>query len=125
LGRPFHRTFAAAAAFAALAGPAAAQRLGAATSVDVPWLRVIGALVLCLGLAVAAAFALRSRLKGGVPSLLAKTPRRLQLVENLRLSHQVDLCLVVCDERRMLVASSPHGAVLLARLDGGVEADAP
>ena len=87
--------------------------LGQASEVAVPWGRVFGALVICLGLAVGAAFALKYRMGGTLPSM-ASSKRKLRLVESLRLSHQVDICLVACEERRFLIAASPHGAVVIA-----------
>ena len=116
-----------------LAGPAApafAQRLGQAAGTDVPLWRVAAALLICLVLAVVGALALRARLRGGGPvfagakwrlpfqapaGLFSAGPRRLQLVETLRLSHQVDICLFRCDERDFLVAATPQGATVLTR----------
>jgi flagellar biogenesis protein FliO len=94
------------------AGPAFAQRLGQGTGTEVPMWRILGALALCLLLALGAAFVLKRRLKG--PNRLAfGRPRRLQLVESLRLSHQVDLCIVSCDQVEFVIASTPHGASLV------------
>jgi MFS family permease len=99
-------------------GIALAGRLGQAAGDDIPWWRVAGALAVCVILAVAAAAALRLRLRmrGQAPghSPLGPAPRQLKLVESLRLSHQVNVCLVACGERLVLVATSPQGAVLLA-----------
>ncbi|HEV2818520.1 MAG TPA: flagellar biosynthetic protein FliO [Allosphingosinicella sp.] len=95
------------------AAPALAQRLGQGTGTEVPIWRVLGALFLCLALAVAAAFLLRRRLAGGARPLAFGGPRRLQLVESLRLSHQVDLCVVSCDGGEFLIAATPHGATLI------------
>jgi flagellar biogenesis protein FliO len=104
----------------ALAGPALAQTLGRQAGVEIHWWRVIGALIVCIGLAVGAAFALRHRLQlGAAPRLFgagprlfgAPLPRRLQLVESLRLTHQVDVCLVRCDNQDYLLAVSPGGIV--------------
>ena len=39
--------------------------------------------------------------------------RRLQLVETLRLSHQIDICLVSCDGAEFLVAASAQGATTI------------
>jgi flagellar biogenesis protein FliO len=104
---------------------AAAQKLGQAADTDVAWWRVLGALALCLALAVGAAFAMRTRMRG-VTRPAPKTGRQLQLVESLRLSHQVDVCLVACDGERLLVATSPQGVVLLAGArPGAVAAEAP
>lgn len=39
--------------------------------------------------------------------------RRLRLVETLRLSHQLDVCLLECDGDRLLVAATPQGLIVL------------
>lgn len=101
------------AALAALAAaPVFAQRLGQGTGTEVPVWRVLGALALCLGLAVAAAYVLRRRLGGSLP-LAIRRGRRLQLIEALRVSHQIDICLVSCDGAEFLVAASPHGTATI------------
>lgn len=95
-------------------GPALAQRLGQGTGGEVPVWRVLGALGFCLALAIGAAFVLKRRLGGGRPLGFGRArARRLELVESLRLSHQVDLCIVGCDGRELLIAATPHGAVLV------------
>lgn len=96
------------------AAPAAAQRLGQGTGAEVPIWRVLGALLFCLLLAVAAAFFLRRRLSGAMPLSLGGRARRLQLVETIRLSHQIDICLIRCDDRELLLAATPHGAAPIA-----------
>lgn len=102
-----------------------AQRLGQASdNTDVAWWRVIGALVLCLLLAAGAAFALRYRLRGSV-RLPSAQGRRLRLVESLRLSHNVDVCLLECDSEHFLVAATPQGAVLLSGHSIGRDPTAP
>lgn len=102
-----------AAAFPLLAAaPALAQRLGQGTGSEVPVWRVLGALALCLALAVGAAYVLRRRLGGSTPLTLGRG-RRLQLVETLRLSHQVDICLIACDGAEFLVAAAPQGATTI------------
>lgn len=113
---------AAAAALAALAAaPAFAQRLGQNEGVDMPVWRILGALLFCLALALAAAIVLRRRLNGPNPLVFGRA-RRLALVESLRLSHQVDLCIVSLDGRELLLASTPHGATLI---DPSLPAAAP
>ena len=92
--------------------PALAQRLGQGTGTEVPVWRVLGALALCLALAVAAALVLKRRLGGSARVPFGRT-RRLQLIESLRLSHQVDLCVVSCDGAEFLLAATPHGATLI------------
>lgn len=97
-----------------LATPALAQTLGRATgSPDVPWVRVVGALTICLLLALGAALALRGRLTGAV-SRLSPTRRKMQVIETLRLSHQVDVCRLQCDDLEIVLAATPHGAVLIS-----------
>jgi flagellar biogenesis protein FliO len=94
-------------------GVAMAQHLAQADSPDIAWWRVVGALVFCLLLGVLAAFALRKRLRGGAP-VFGAAAKRLRLVESVRLSHRVDVCLVECDDRTYLIATSAQGAVSLA-----------
>lgn len=102
----------AAAVLAAGAAPALAQSLGQASTVHIEWWRVIASFMLCSALAVGGALALRARL--GLPmKVIGASQRRMKLLETLRLSHQVDLCLVSCDGRELMIAASPHGAVLL------------
>ena len=110
-----------------LAGQAAqAAPLGQVGDDGVAWWRVAAALIFCLLLAVGGAFALRSRLGGGVgvrrPTWLraAQTTRRLELVETLRVKPQVDLLIVRCDGRELLLSASAHGAELIERLDNGI-----
>jgi flagellar biogenesis protein FliO len=100
-------------ASASLPQNALAQRLGGAPATDISWWRVVGALIICLALAAGVAFALKTRLRGALPAMKADD-RQLRLVESLRLSHQIDVCLVECGERRLLIAASPQGATLLA-----------
>jgi flagellar biogenesis protein FliO len=111
-----------------LSWPAAAQTLGQGGGTEIHWWRVLGALIVCIGLALGAAFALRRRLQLGpaanlfganlfgiAPKLFgAPLPRRLLLVESLRLNHQVDVCVVRCDNQDYLLAVSPGGIVSLA-----------
>ncbi len=104
--------------FAAAPGASAlAQKLGQGGDDDISIWRVVAALLLCMVLAVAGAYVLKSGAVRGLPTFsLAKRARRLQLVESLRIGSQVDLCIVTCDGRELLVASSAHGADLLAHL---------
>jgi flagellar biogenesis protein FliO len=129
---------------AAFAAPAAAQILGRARDTDVPAWRVLGALVLCLALAVGAAFALRARLRagayvpkgfGGGAQLLevfrrggltaAKGPRRLQLVESVRLNPQVEVCLLRFDGKELLVAATPQGESMLTEAQAATTSAEP
>lgn len=104
----------AAAFFALLSRPVIAQTLGHGIDDGIsPW-RVAGALLLCVVLAVAGAVILKYRM--GYRRVLpfgAKASRRLRLVESLRFSHQIDLCIVDCDGRELLVLASAQGAQFL------------
>ena len=109
-----------------LAGQAAqAAPLGQVGDDGVAWWRVAAALILCLLLAVGGAFALRTRLGGGIAArgplwLRAAQPtRRLELIETLRVKPQVDLLIVRCDGRELLLSASAQGAELIERLDNG------
>ena len=111
-----------------LAGQAAqAAPLGQVGDDGVAWWRVAAALIFCLLLAVGGALALRARLGGGVgvrrPTWLraAQTTRRLELVETLRVKPQVDLLIVRCDGRQLLISASAQGAELIERLDDGTK----
>jgi flagellar biogenesis protein FliO len=99
-----------------IASPAAAQTIGqAGGGPEISIWRVLGALLFCLLLAAGAAFALRTRLKGTLPTLKTGSPRRMRLIESLRLSHQTDLCIVEVDGEEIIVAASPHGPRFLPR----------
>ena len=116
------------------AWPVHAQTLGLAPSHDVsPW-RVVGALLFCCLLGAVGAVALRYRLHGKPPmvgksytspwlQLIAGfSPRakpvgtgaeRLKLVETIRLGHQVEVNLLDCDGRRLVVLTSPQGPLVV------------
>jgi flagellar biogenesis protein FliO len=96
--------------------PALAQHLAEADTSDVPWWRVIGAFILCIALAVGAALALRLRYRGVTMSLGSKA-RKLQIIESVRIAPQVDVCLLRCENRQLLIAATPHGATLLDSAD--------
>lgn len=108
-----------------------AQTLGQGSDDGISLWRVLAALLLCLVLAVVGGFALKKRLDGSTPTLATlfkrgpTTRRRLKLVESLRIGTQVELCIVTCDGREFLVATSTQGVQLLQRLpsDAGVAPD--
>jgi hypothetical protein len=126
-------------AVAGVATSASAQTLGLQPEPAMPWWRVIGALIICLLLALGAAIALRSRLAPGgtlplglrlprftvLEGLAGRAPKRLQLVETLRLSHQIDVCLLECDGASMIIAATPQGAIVVrAPAPADLQADA-
>jgi flagellar biogenesis protein FliO len=106
-----HRAGIAAAALLT-AAPALAQRLGQGTDAELPVWRVLGALAFCLALALAAAILLKRRLGGPGRAAFGRA-RRLQLVESLRLSHHIDLCVISCDGAEFMLAATPHGVTLI------------
>ena len=98
---------------------ALAQTLGKGGGTELPWWRVVGALLFCLLLAAGAAVALKLRTGGRVQlfTALGGDDRRLRLVESIRLSHQVDICVFRFDQREFVVAATPQGALVLASGD--------
>lgn len=123
------RAGATALAVALWSAPAFAQKLGQGADDGISLWRVFAVLVLCLALAAFAAFTMKARMGGGLPQFFTRVrgDRRLQLVETLRLSHQIDLCVVACDGRELLVAASAQGVQLLQELPkaGTPESPAP
>lgn len=101
-------------AAAPLNGTATAQQLGQASEDGVSLVRVGLALTLCLLLAVGGAVAIKLRSGHAMPLLRREGGnRRLILKESLRISHQIDLCIVSCDGQESLIASSANGAQFL------------
>jgi len=112
-------------AWLAGATPVLAQRLGQAPEADFAWVRWLGALLLCLALAIAGALALRARLGvQGRPSpfqwslaawfrAAGSAPRRVRVIESVRASPTLELCLLSLDGQEYLVAATPHGAIQL------------
>jgi flagellar biogenesis protein FliO len=96
------------------AGAGWSQTLGQAPQSDVSWVRVLAALILCLGLAVGAAYVMRSRLRGRTAPFGAEG-RQLELLETIRLSHQADLCVLRFGASRLLVAATAQGVTVLAQ----------
>lgn len=91
-----------------------AQQLGQAADEGVSLVRVGLALTLCLLLAVGGAIAIKLRSGHTIPLLRKEgNNRRLILKESLRISHQIDLCIVSCDGQESLIATSANGAQCL------------
>ncbi len=119
---------ASAAGLAALvaAHPAFAQRLGQAAQTEIPWWRVVGAFVICIGLALGAALALRTRIRAGAPlpaafrfapgrlRLFGPVERRLVVIEAVRGGQNLEICLVRCDEREFLLAATQGSIEVLS-----------
>jgi hypothetical protein len=89
--------------------PVLAQRLGTASDPDISFVRIVAALVLCVAAAFALAFliAKRGRLSSfrvlSERTFTLRRPRRLKLIEALRISAHADLCLVTADETEYLL----------------------
>lgn len=111
-----------------MSGPAFAQTLGQGPSTDVPWLRMLLALGLCLALAAGAAWAVRTRLSGQPPrpaavvnSWIAQLRLRLpvgqtasstgplRIVQSIGLPQQGSATLLACGGRQYLVVSNLQG----------------
>jgi hypothetical protein len=111
--------------------PAYAQTLGLAPSHEVPMWRVVGALLFCCALGAAGAFALKYRMRNAAPMArgtarfdwrqlagdlrlgprpAAQDPGRLKVVETVRLGYQVEVNLLECDGKSIVIVASPHGA---------------
>lgn len=87
------------------------------------WWRVLGALAICVLVALLAAFALKALTTGGLRlpragswrSTLRFHPRerRLRPIESVRLSPNLEVCLFQCDGREYLMAATASGVLLL------------
>lgn len=94
-------------------------RLGGGGTLNLSLTRIVMALILCLMLAVLAAFALKrgggrvdlSRLRGLVRTLPAE--RRIEVLETRRVSQYADICLVRCDGREYLFLCAPQQQTVL------------
>lgn len=99
-----------------------AQTLGHGPEDQIAWWRIAAALIFCLMLAAVAAFILKARMNGQIalPRFAgagrSTTKRRLELVETLRLKPQLDLVIVRCDGRELLLATHAQTAQLIERL---------
>lgn len=113
---------------------ATAQTLGQGEATGISLWRVVGALLLCVLVAFLGGLALQWKMTGriGLSNLQRmgryRSSRRLRLIETMRLNQHVDLCLVYCDGRELLIAASGEGAQILERkrpssLDAAAEAD--
>lgn len=115
----------------ATAAPASAQTLGQGADTDIPWLRLTAALLLCLGLAVGGALALRKRLGVNAPLAVPaleklmqglsganpRNPPRFTDIETRRLSPQVTVSVFRCDGRSFMVTATAQGQLVLVSLD--------
>lgn len=106
---------------------AGAQIGSEATSVAIPWVRIVLAFVFCILVAVGAITllrvrqghwdlgALRRRLSDGLPNTLIRT-RRLDLIEKLPMAPGHYAVLLRCDARDFLLHMGPQGATVISDL---------
>lgn len=104
--------------------PALAQRLAEGQAAPFPWWRWFAAIGFCLLLAVAGAYALRARVQGrglalpralgGLLTGASAAPRRVTVLESVRVSPGLEICLVRCDAQEYLLAATPQGAIQLS-----------
>jgi len=86
-------------------------------------LRVLGALALVLALFFGGVWVVKNRRR--IPGLRCREPR-LNVLEVRSLGNRNSLCLIACEQQRLLLAVSPSGVTLLSRLpEGGCEDRAP
>lgn len=119
---------AAIAAISAWPQSAFAQTLGQGVDDGISLWRVAGALLLCMGFAVAGVFVLRARMGNtSLPFLAlpfaARRARRLKLVESVRVGQKADLSIVACDGRELLILVSENGSQIVREIPP-VQADA-
>ena len=102
-----------------VSSPALAQKLGGGETPDISIVRVIAALMFCVLMALGGAWALRFRMTGrfdlpALPKLPQVVPRKLVLIERLRLGPQHELCIIAHEDREFIISVSPAG---IARFD--------
>ena len=86
--------------------PAYGQHLGGAADPEISLVRILAALVLCIGAAIALALLISKRGGTGRFGQLAaklQRPSRLAVIEARRISPHADLCLVRCDGKEYLL----------------------
>lgn len=91
-----------------------AQNLGKGMDDGISIWRVAAALLVCVGVAVCAAFLLKRGMPMGQMLQYSKKKKsRLQVMETLRIRPQTDLCIFACDGEEFLLVLSPQGTSLL------------
>ena len=105
------------------AHPAFAAQLGTASAPAIPWVRIVLALLFCVGLAALAILALRhhqGRLRldfpgKRLPGIVSAPRREIEVIETRRISQHGDVCLLHCRGQSYLFALGPGHALLLDR----------
>lgn len=100
---------------AAAAGPA---RLGGGGAVEIPWLRIVVALVLCTMVAVLVVLWLRRR-GGGWTLPGVRGEARIEVIESRRLNQYADLSLVRVQGRGYAILSGAQAHHVLSSVPEG------
>jgi flagellar biosynthetic protein FliO len=85
-------------------------------------LRVMGALALVLALFFGGVWMVKNRRR--IPGFRRRAPH-LNVLEVRSLGNRHSLCLIACEQQRLLLAVSPNGVTLLSRLPEGTREDQP
>ncbi len=85
-------------------------------------LRVLGSLALVLALFFGGVWAVKNRRR--LPGLRCRAPR-LNILEVRSLGNRQSLCLIACEQQRLLLGVSPSGVTLLSHLPKDSEEDQP
>lgn len=106
---------------AVLTEPAFAAALGSAAPPGVPWLRIVFAFALCIGVAFGAIWLLRLYREGRMARTAAgwlltrgaRAERQIEVVETRRISAHADVCLLHWQGRSYLLLVGPSGVSLI------------
>ena len=98
---------------ATAAAMAHTPRLGGGAAVEIPWVRIVVALLLCSGVAWAAVLWLR---RGGGWPAIKPARGRIEVVESRRLNHYAELSLVRVQGREYAILSSAQQQRVLSRV---------
>ena len=90
-----------------------ASAVEAAGAGGMDFVRIGGALALCLVIGVAVILMLRKASGSRLSFMSDASPRRLRVVETTRLGAKVQLCLIECDGHAVLCAVHPQGVTSL------------
>lgn len=106
--------------------PALAQKLGGASEPEISFVRILGALVLCIGAAVAMALLISKRgLPGkswgeGIRAKL-RSRSRIMVIEARRISPHADVCLIRCDGKEYLLICGPGDIRVLSEAEASAD----
>jgi hypothetical protein len=106
-----------------------AQDLGGGSDFELPILRLVLGLFLCVMVAIVAVLVLKRFMHAGsIPrpgkwaDLVRAPPRRIRVLETHRLSPHGDVCMFTCGGRQYLIVLSPAGATIVHEADDAVDA---